>query len=211
MGEGLDERRFDFEREKARKDEEREAKKGEQERSARFWQIMVLLLPLASGVVGYFIQSAVARNSAKVRFIDRQLSELYYPVQLRLRKDNALQKFWNDHSKDEPEIFEEMKAAQLRNHLENIATIEKHADLLRNSDERFDIRDLLEALLLYQRHVTLFAAIQAAHNKRSPYDVDHEWGYPKSFENQIDQRTQALELQRCAEKNWWRFGLGKCP
>ena len=41
MGESLDERRFDFEREKALKEEEREAKKAEQEHAARNWLVLV--------------------------------------------------------------------------------------------------------------------------------------------------------------------------
>ena len=98
MGEGLDERRFDFEREKARKDEEREAKKGEQERSARFWQIMVLLLPLASGVVGYFIQSAVARNSAKVRFAPRPSLSVHVTC---IRLGRTMVRFWDAHENNE--------------------------------------------------------------------------------------------------------------
>lgn len=49
---------------------------------------------------------------------------------------------------------------------------------------------------LYARHVALFAVLHAIHDNRTPWDVDHNWGYPETFEEPIDLRVRQLEEQR---------------
>jgi|HubBroStandDraft_2_1064218.scaffolds.fasta_scaffold1032656_1 hypothetical protein len=54
----------------------------------------------------------------------------------------------------------------------------------------------MKSLFLYERHVALVSALQAAGDPRTPWEVDREFEYPKSFELDIDTRVQQLEEQR---------------
>ena len=201
LPQSIDLQRFEFDKLKAQKDDEREQQHFEAERKERRWSHLAIIIPLLTGIIGYFVQSAVARTKAELRFVDRQLSELYYPIQLRLKKDDALFSFWerNKNNKENQRVLDELRhTSMVKNHEQIMSILEHHSDLLLNPDEKTSIQPLMQALFLYERHVALLSALQASGDNRTPWDVDHEFEYPKNFETEIDNRVSQLEEQRRA-------------
>jgi hypothetical protein len=201
LPQSIDLQRFEFDKLKAQKDDEREQQHFEAERKERRWSHLAIIIPLLTGIIGYFVQSAVARTKAELRFVDRQLSELYYPIQLRLKKDDALFSFWerNKNNKENQRVLDELRhTSMVKNHEQIMSILEHHSDLLLNPDEKTSIQPLMQALFLYERHVALLSALQASGDNRTPWAVDHEFEYPKNFETEIDNRVSQLEEQRRA-------------
>jgi hypothetical protein len=202
----LEVQRFEFDKARAMRDESREELRSRAEKTSRFWVRFAILLPVLTAMVGYFVQSDMARKNAQVRFIDRQLSEFYYPVQLRLRKDDELFVFWekNQNIKANRLVLNEVRnGVILSNNQEVISILEKHSDLLRNPDEHTDIQFLMASLILYERHVALLSALHRIGDKRTPWNVDQDWRYPNDFERDIDIRVHQLEEQRRNLKARW--------
>jgi hypothetical protein len=193
----LEFQRLEFETTRALRDDEREELRFKAEGNARRWSQLAVVLPLLTAVLGYFVQSALARHNVQLRFIDRQLSQFYYPIQLRLKKDDALFVFWqkNKDNKENTGVLNELRhGSMLKNHEQVIS--EQNSNLLRNPDENTDLQPLMQSFFLYERHVALLSASQAVKDDRTPWEVDHEFGYPKSLADQINSRVHQLEEQR---------------
>ena len=83
----LAERRFVFEKQQAEEKRLGDGARAKGEKVASRWTRLSIVIPLVGAIVGYFVQTAATQRNVERRFIDQQLSELYYPVQLRLKKD----------------------------------------------------------------------------------------------------------------------------
>jgi hypothetical protein len=198
----LEVQRFEFDKAQALLDAEREERHFKAKSKATRWGQLAIFLPLLTGVIGYFVQSAVARHSAELHFIDRQLSELYYPIQFRLKKDDALFVFWqrNQNNKEDERVLNELRQGGLLQNSEQIVSIlDQHSDLVRNPDEKTNIQPVMQSMIQYERHAALLSALHAAGDNRTPWEVDHEFGYPGgSFPDEIEKRVRQLEEQRRA-------------
>lgn len=101
----------------------------------------------------------VARHARRLEFLEKQLSTFYWPLYLRLEKDNVMWKriaHLADDA-DDPLPAEAGHAVErgyiLPNHAEAVALIERNAHLI-------DDKDLFAELLRYVRHVAVFQAVR---------------------------------------------------
>jgi hypothetical protein len=101
----------------------------------------------------------VGRHARRLAFLEKQLSTFYWPLYLRLEKDNAMWKriaHLTDDARD-PLPAEAGHAVErgyiLPNHAEAVALIEQNAHLI-------DDEDLFAELLHYVRHVAVYQAVR---------------------------------------------------
>ncbi len=200
----LAERRFAFEKKQAEDKRLGDEARAKGEKVASRWTRLSIVIPLVGAIVGYFVQSAATQRNVKRRFIDQQLSELYYPVQLRLKKDSALMALLYDEKVALPIREQVQYETSLTNDLEVVRILEKHYDLVRNPYEDTNIDDLTKEIIDYEKHVTLFSALHTLKTKRTPQQVSNDFAYPVKIEEQIDRRIMQLEEQRRkVDKHWF--------
>lgn len=133
--------------------------------------------------------------SAKVEFIQRQLTEFYWPLLFRLEKDNAVWTRIMDTEKPLAANIEEKFI--LPNHNEILQILDSKAHLMFNSTEK--IQDsLIDAIKQYERHVAVYKALRSIGDTRRPADLNENW--PKNFDQII--RTRILELEKQRETHF---------
>ena len=182
-----------------------DAKKLKSERSAKLWSQLSLFVPLAILLVGFILNSR-AEHSRRYReqqdelvkgkrdFITRQLSEFYYPIQLRLHKGNAVFEKWNATT-DKKLARQIEETFIIPNHEEIVKIIDTRFDLIRNDSEYAeDLVELMDALKAYERHVALYKALRDTGDSRKPIQLGEP--YPKKFFRLIEKRVADLENQR---------------
>jgi hypothetical protein len=123
--------------------------------------------------------------------LERQLSEFYRPILLRLERDNVvwehmLDKYKNDPAKRKFGLSFE-RTFILPNHDQIIGIIETHGHLVGNDGE------VLEEINNYTRHVAVYKALRAMGDETDPYNLDKDLGWPYKFYEVIKARTSALE------------------
>jgi hypothetical protein len=201
--------RFEFEKQKAMADAASEKRRYDADRSAKVWGQLATLLPILTLVLGFLLQSGaekrkvrqereVQRKNETRNVINRQLAELYYPVQRRLQKDDAVWQLWNQNQFDEGNrglAKEVEKSIILPNHEEIIRILEDNIPLLRNSEENVDLSSLMKVFMRYERHIALYRSLRLSNDSRNPIDFGSDWAYPSDFEGEIDRRILQLELQ----------------
>ena len=201
--------RFEFEKQKAIADSASEKARYEADRSAKVWSQLSTLLPILTLVLGFLLQSnaekkrvhqerEVQRKKEIRDGIGKQLSELYYPIQRRLQKDDAVWQLWNQNQFDESNkslAKEVEKSILLPNHEEIIQILENNFSLLRNSEENVDLDALMKALMRYERHIALYRSLRLSNDSRNPVDFGSDWAYPSDFAAEVDRRIAQLELQ----------------
>ncbi|ACY17183.1 hypothetical protein Hoch_4692 [Haliangium ochraceum DSM 14365] len=107
----------------------------------------------------------LARRDRRMAFLQAQLSELYWPLYLRLEKDNTMWKRLEHLRREgEPPRVNALPESAARameqgyilpNHHEAVALIEKHAHLIDDSE-------VLAQMLRYVKHVATFDALRAS-------------------------------------------------
>ncbi|WP_146141193.1 hypothetical protein [Stenomitos frigidus] len=133
------------------------------------------------------------RFITRLQLIERQLTEFYWPVYLRLQKDNVVWERMLDKSKEDSGPLQKIGAVIeidfiLPNHEEMVKVIESKIHLAQLD------RELLEALLSYIRHVAVYKAARSAgftdlHNTQK--DLLPPW--PENLYPEIERRTKALQ------------------
>ena len=121
---------------------------------------------------------------------EKRLREFFWPIYLRLQRDNVV---WNKILQRENENPEKKKVAHqieadviLPNHIEIISLIERGMHFVRNDKE------LEQALLGYMRHVDVYRSIRAA----GIFDKDPIYfgePYPDGFFRVIEDRVNKLQ------------------
>jgi hypothetical protein len=121
-------------------------------------------------------QLAIAQYNAELEFIARQISEFYWPIYLRLEKDNVMWKRIQSLSSEKnvlPEAASEAieKDFILKNHQEIVEIIESKIHLAENSANS---KELIEELLKYIKHVAVYKTIRSIKElqKINPIDVN---------------------------------------
>lgn len=118
---------------------------------------------------------------------------------MRLERDNAV---WevsahNKASTANLKIADDIEERLiLPNHQEVMELIKSKFHLLSNDSEQVDLGPLINAMSLYQRHVTIYKALRESKDSRFPLSVCSDCGYPKAFEIEVLKRIQSLEGQR---------------
>lgn len=116
----------------------------------------------------------------KVSYLEKQLSEFYWPIYIRLQKDSVLWErvpnFFNDaHSlpRETNDFLE--REVLLKNHEEIVKVIESKFHLA-EADEA-----LSEEILKYIRHVTIYQAIRKVDDFRHLNPLNFNEPFPPNF------------------------------
>lgn len=119
---------------------------------------------------------AIARHNSELEFIERQISEFYWPIYLRLEKDNVMWKRVKQFNMGEnplPDAASEAieKEFLLKNHEEIVEIIESKIHLAENSANG---KELMDELLKYIKHVAVYKAIRAIKELQgvNPFDLN---------------------------------------
>ena len=134
----------------------------------------------------------VARRARRLEFLEKQLSSFYWPLYLRLQKDNVM---WQriGHLADQPGDPLPADAGHavergyiLPNHGEAVALIEKNAHLI-------DDKELFAELLHYVRHVAVYQALRATPSlgERNPVDLGEP--FPKKLFPLVENKLGKLQ------------------
>jgi len=152
---------------------------------------------LVKSVWDYVVSKQQERESLalykRVERLERQLSEFYWPVYLRLQKDNAVwAKILDKHHGDDDlrkAVGHEIEMTTiLPNHDEIVNIIETKSHLA-EPDEK-----LLGLLQQYLRHIAIYKAMRnAGCYDKDPIYLGEPW--PAELFPIIEERTQSLQKQ----------------
>jgi hypothetical protein len=125
----------------------------------------------------------------RVKFLEEQLSQFYWPMYLHLEKDNLIWERVQERDQDpnSPQSRLSMQIESgviLPNHNDALAVIEAHLHLAGDAD-------VVEASLRYVRHVKVYAMLRAAGIKEDP--ISHGEPYPRDYFPLINKRVHALQ------------------
>jgi hypothetical protein len=139
-------------------------------------------------------QLAIARYNAELEFIERQISEFYWPIYLRLEKDNMMWKRIKSLSCDKnalPEAASEAieKDFILKNHQEIVEIIESKIHLAENSANS---KELIDELLKYIKHVAVYKTIRSIKELQRFNPVDLKEPFPEKIFPLIENNFREL-------------------
>lgn len=140
-------------------------------------------------------QIAIAQYNAELELIERQISEFYWPIYLRLEKDNVMWKRIKSLSSEKnllPEAASEAieKEFILKNHQEIVDIIESKIHLAENSN---DSKELINELLKYIKHVAIYKTIRSIKELQRFNPIDLNEPFPERIHPLIENKF--LELQ----------------
>ncbi len=140
-------------------------------------------------------QIAIAQYNAELELIERQISEFYWPIYLRLEKDNVMWKRIKSLSSEKnllPEAASEAieKEFILKNHQEIVEIIESKIHLAENSN---DSKELINELLKYIKHVAIYKTIRSIKELQRFNPIDLNEPFPERIHPLIENKF--LELQ----------------
>ncbi len=192
----LETQKLDIERTKVTLEEKRILA----EQRARIWAQLSAGVPILALVVGFFLNAQADRLKTERDFITRQLNELYYHLYGRLIDDDAIWALWGGESelrKTNPTAADRVEQDFiLPNHREILSLIDQHGGLLRNSSDG-DISSFVQMLNRYRQHVTVYLALKASGDPRTPYDLPSaQYRYPVGFSDAVLKRIRSLEHER---------------
>lgn len=152
---------------------------------------------LAKSMWDYIVAKRQERDSLalnkRVERLERQLSEFFWPVYLRLQKDNAVWEKILDKNKGDDELRQAVgheieKNTILPNHDEIVSIIESKA-YLAEPDQK-----LSQLLQQYLRHVAVYKSMRSAGcYDKDPIYLSEPW--PSELFEVIETRTLALQKQ----------------
>jgi len=125
-----------------------------------------------------------------VEFLDRQLSEFYWPLYIRLETDNTV---WTRILDVAEEDDLKRRVAQA---IERTVILPNHEEITRIIETRMHLAqagpELAQALLQYINHVTLHRALRdAGDEQKFPLDFGVPW--PEDLFPLIKERTETLQ------------------
>jgi hypothetical protein len=127
---------------------------------------------------------------AALDFKSRQLTEFYWPIYIRLQKDNAVWDRILDRYKNDEMLrkvaFDIEKNEILPNHDQIVQTIQAKIHLAQAEPK------LQAALMRYIRHVAVYKAMRnTGVTDRDPIALDEPW--PKGLFELVEKKTEALQ------------------
>lgn len=131
-------------------------------------------------------------RAKRIAFLEQQLSQFYWPLHLRLQRDDAV---WRRMLERESTDETRRRVARaidehvlLPNHREIVSILEKGLHLARMD------RGLEESVLNYVRHVAVYTALRHTDNySTDPYHLGEP--YPKDLSTQVERRTKQLQAE----------------
>jgi hypothetical protein len=133
------------------------------------------------------------RFVTRLQLIERQLTEFYWPIYLRLQKDNVVWERMLDQGNEDNEALQKIATV-----IENDFILPNHEELVKVIESKIHLaqlnKELLEALLSYINHIAVYKAARTAgfndlHNTQK--DLLPPW--PDNLYPLIEQRTKALQ------------------
>lgn len=140
-------------------------------------------------------QIAMARHNAELDFIERQISEFYWPIYLRLEKDNVMWKRIKSLSPEKnviPEAASDVieKEFILKNHQEIVGIIESKIHL---SDNGTNGKDLINELLTYIKHVAIYETIRSIKELKRINPIELNEPFPEKLFPLIESNLRELQ------------------
>lgn len=140
-------------------------------------------------------QLTVARYNTELEFIERQISEFYWPIYLRLEKDNMMWKrikSLNAENNILPEAASEVieKDFILKNHQEIVEIIESKIHLAETFTNSKELRD---ELLKYIKHVAVYKTIRSIKELQRFNPVDLNEPFPPNLYPLIESNFRELQ------------------
>ncbi|MBD2163848.1 hypothetical protein H6G04_05450 [Calothrix membranacea FACHB-236] len=138
---------------------------------------------------------AMARHNAELEFIERQISEFYWPIYLRLEKDNVMWKRIKSLSPEQNVLPEAASMAIekefiIKNHQEIVDIIESKIHLAENSNNG---KDLINELLKYIKHVAVYKTIRSVKELERFNPVDMNEPFPEKLFPLIESNFRSLQ------------------
>ena len=210
----LEKSRYEFEQVKFSKSEAREEKRFNADQSSRRWSQIATFIPIVAIILGLFgnIYLEAAKQTKvnasiqlklKSDFIDKQLSNFYYPIKLRLEKDTAVWQLSDRLSKNNRKTVGDNfsqyieKSVLIPNQEEIVDIISKNFEQIKNAEEKYDPKPLIESINHFQRHFASYKTLRMLNIwDLNPADVCQGCEWPSSFPNLISERIASLEKQR---------------
>ena len=136
---------------------------------------------------------AKLRDSKRLDYLEKQLSQFYWPIYMRLQVDNAVWENVLAHRGGDDELRRKVASSVetnlvLPNHTEIVSIIEANIHLAQMDQEEFD------AILKFVRHVAVFTALRS----EGVGDVDPTWlgePWPHGFFPLVEKRLRSLQSQ----------------
>ena len=129
---------------------------------------------------------------ARLQLIERQLAEFYWPIYLRLEKDNIIWERILDQEKDDGPL---KKIGEL---IEKDVIIPNHEEIVRIIESKIHLaqldRELSDSLFLYIKHVAVYKAAKSA-NISNLHSIQRALlpPWPERLYPEIEKRTRVLQ------------------
>jgi hypothetical protein len=154
-----------------------------------------LIVSVVSAGVGFCIKYFVDKYSEKqktitdnlLESINFKLKDFYFPIYYNILRENII---WNKliKLKNQEEIIVELDVEILKTHLEVQKIIQTNIILVNPKKE------LLDNLMLYDEHVTIFSALRSIGKKE--YPVLYDSPYPKGLFKLISEELNLLKKKQ---------------
>lgn len=140
-------------------------------------------------------QLAIAQHKAEIEFIEKQISEFYWPIYLRLEKDNVTWNRVDCLSPDRngfPQVVSKAieKELILKNHQEIVEIIESKIHLAESS---VNSKELINELLKYIRHVAVYKTLRSVEELQKVNPVDLGEPFPANLFPLIEHNFRELQ------------------
>lgn len=133
----------------------------------------------------------IAREKRQV--LEKQISEFYQPILLRLERDNAIWKYMKGKYQTDPDT------QKFGLSFENTFILPNHEQIMQIIETRGhhigDDEQVLEEVKNYTEHVFIYKALRAMGDTRDPYNFDKKLIWPKNFYTVIRDKNQALQAE----------------
>ncbi|HYJ05426.1 MAG TPA: hypothetical protein VEX43_09850 [Chthoniobacterales bacterium] len=132
------------------------------------------------------------RDQKRVEFLERQLSEFYYPIYIRLNIDNVVWRRILDRKNDD-----ELKS-KIGYAIEREVLLPNHAEIIRVLETKIHLADCddltFQQMLLYIRHVAVYRALRGVGcHDVDPIRLGEHW--PKDFYPSIEATVKKLQSE----------------
>ena len=140
-------------------------------------------------------QLAISQYNAELEFIERQISEFYWPIYLRLEKDNVMWERIERLSAEKnvlPEAVSKVieKEFILKNHQEIVEIIESKIHLVGDFDNS---KKFIDELLKYIKHVEVYKTIRSIKKFRRFNPIDLKEPFPEDLFKLVKDNFQELQ------------------
>jgi hypothetical protein len=134
-----------------------------------------------------------ARRTAHASFIEKQLSQFYWPIRLRFEKDSAM---WGSlpHLTDGKGSL----PIQLAVRIENEFIMKNHSEIVKIIEDNIHLaipdENLLMDLIAYIKHVAVYQALRSSNDySNNPIGLGHS--FPKGLIPRIEEKTADLQKE----------------